>query len=180
MRSLVLNTYSFTALKSPLQWQDHEDLLKMMPSFPLSLPTEFLLKSILVWLACWLVGFYRPQQHASVPQGWTCSDKCTCCHTVVVCWLLSIPATCLCISGTDLLRQFYVLLHWDRSWRSNFLPHPVSVLTPGRPGEMGSDPQPSALQADILPDILPDLLPDILPDILPPGHVTHFWLENSP
>ena len=28
---------------------------------------------------------------------------------VVVCWLLNIPATCLCISGANLLRQFYVL-----------------------------------------------------------------------
>ena len=28
---------------------------------------------------------------------------------VVVCWLLNVPATCQCISGTDLLRQFYVL-----------------------------------------------------------------------
>ena len=44
-----------------------------------------------------------------------------------VCWLLNVPATCECISGTDLLRQFYVLLHWDRSCRSNFLPHPVTV-----------------------------------------------------
>ena len=31
--------------------------------------------------------------------------------TVVVCWLLNVPATCKCISGTDLLRQFYVLPH---------------------------------------------------------------------
>ena len=30
---------------------------------------------------------------------------------VVVCWLLNVPATCKCISGTDLLRQFYVLPH---------------------------------------------------------------------
>ena len=30
---------------------------------------------------------------------------------VVVCWLLNVPATCSCISGTDLLRQFYVLPH---------------------------------------------------------------------
>ena len=44
-----------------------------------------------------------------------------------VCWLLSIPATCECISGTDLLRQFYVLPHWDRSCRSNFPSHPVTV-----------------------------------------------------
>ena len=30
---------------------------------------------------------------------------------VVVCWLLNVPVTCQCISGTDLLRQFYVLPH---------------------------------------------------------------------
>ena len=28
-----------------------------------------------------------------------------------VCWLLNVPATGECISGTDLLRQFYVLPH---------------------------------------------------------------------
>ena len=28
-----------------------------------------------------------------------------------VCWVLNVPATCKCISGTDLLRQFYVLPH---------------------------------------------------------------------
>ena len=28
-----------------------------------------------------------------------------------VCWLLIIPATCECISGTDLHRQFYVLVN---------------------------------------------------------------------
>ena len=26
-----------------------------------------------------------------------------------VCWLLNVPATGYCISGTDLLRQFYVM-----------------------------------------------------------------------
>ena len=30
---------------------------------------------------------------------------------VVVCWLLNILATCLCISATDLLRRLYVLPH---------------------------------------------------------------------
>ena len=30
---------------------------------------------------------------------------------VVVGWLLNVPATCECTSGTDLLRQFYVLPH---------------------------------------------------------------------
>ena len=44
-----------------------------------------------------------------------------------VCWLLNVPATCECISGRDLLRQFYVLPHWDRSCRSNFPSHPVTV-----------------------------------------------------
>ena len=44
-----------------------------------------------------------------------------------VCWLLNVPATGECISGTDLLRQLYVLPHWDRSCRSNVLSHPVTV-----------------------------------------------------
>ena len=48
-------------------------------------------------------------------------------HSLFVGWLLNIPATCECISGTDLHRQFYVLPHWDRSCRSNFPSHPVTV-----------------------------------------------------
>ena len=32
-------------------------------------------------------------------------------NRIVVCWLLNVPATCECISGTDLHRQFYVLPH---------------------------------------------------------------------
>ena len=43
-------------------------------------------------------------------------------------WLLNVPATCECISGTDLLRQFYVLPHWDTSCRPNFPSHPVTKL----------------------------------------------------
>ena len=34
--------------------------------------------------------------------GWGC---------LFVGWLLNVPATCECISGTDLRRQFYVLPH---------------------------------------------------------------------
>ena len=45
----------------------------------------------------------------------------------VVGWLLNVPATGECISGTDLLRQLYVLPHGDKSCRSNVLPHPVTV-----------------------------------------------------
>ena len=44
------------------------------------------------------------------------------------CWLLAnVPATCQCISGMDLLRQAYLLPHWDRSCRPNFPSHPVTV-----------------------------------------------------
>ena len=46
---------------------------------------------------------------------------------IVVWWLLHVPAACQCIAGTDLLRQLYMLPHWDRSCRSNFLPHPVKL-----------------------------------------------------
>ena len=46
---------------------------------------------------------------------------------VLFCWLLNVTATCECISGTDLLRQVNLLPHWDRSCRSNFLLHPVTV-----------------------------------------------------
>ena len=52
----------------------------------------------------------------------------------VVCWLLKVPATCECISGTDLLRQIYVLPYWERSCRSKLSTSPShSILTPGRP-----------------------------------------------
>ena len=39
---------------------------------------------------------------------------------VVVCGLLNVPTKCLCVSGTDLLRQLYMLtVHGDRSCGSN-------------------------------------------------------------
>ena len=40
-------------------------------------------------------------------------------------------ATCLCILGVDLLRQLYILPYWDRSCRSNFLLHSVTVYWHG-------------------------------------------------
>ena len=45
---------------------------------------------------CLFVGCLTSQQHASVSQGRICSDK------------------------------IYVLPHWDRSWRSNFISYPVT------------------------------------------------------
>ena len=47
---------------------------------------------------------------------------------VVVCWLLNVLAPCYCILGIDLLRQFYVLPYIDKSGKSNFLFHPVTVF----------------------------------------------------
>ena len=44
-------------------------------------------------------------------------------------WLLKVPATIKCISGTDILRQLFVLSHWDRRRRSNLLSHPVTVYS---------------------------------------------------
>ena len=75
-------------------------------------------------LAC-LHACLTSQQQASVSQGRICSENCTCCHTEIhvldqtcyvthskltsrnclfVGWSLSVPATCKCISGTDLFR----------------------------------------------------------------------------
>ena len=70
-----------------------------------------------------------PGLQAGVPvavlqSSWCCRLSA---RTVFVCWLLNVPATCECISGTDLLRQFYLLPHWDRSCTSNFPSHPVTV-----------------------------------------------------
>ena len=50
----------------------------------------------------------------------------------VVCWLLNVPATCQCFSGTDLLRQFYVLqiqLSTSPSHSTLTLGRPVPALT---------------------------------------------------
>ena len=95
----------------------------------------------------------RETQHSQSAAPTQCSFTCclavVCCSLVAYCpsnmlvylrdtsaqtslrcfvgWLLIVPATSSCISGTDLLRQFYVLPHWDRSCRSNFLPYPVTV-----------------------------------------------------
>ena len=62
----------------------------------------------------------------------TCPSKINTLYThgypAAVRWLLNVPATCKCISGTDLLRKLYMLPHWDRSCRSNSFSNPVSVL----------------------------------------------------
>ena len=62
---------------------------------------------------------HRPTVHSGPCPLWTL--------LFVVGWLLTVPAACWCISGTDLLRQLYVLPHWDKNCRPNFLPHPVTV-----------------------------------------------------
>ena len=76
------------------------------------------------WLACTLTEHTIKEFHEHLQniQWLACSWIC-----LLVGWLLNVPATCKCISGTDLLRQFYVLPHWDGSCRSNFPSHPVTV-----------------------------------------------------
>ena len=48
-------------------------------------------------------------------------------RALFVACLLNVPATCKCISETDLLGQFCLLSHWEKSCRSNLLSHPVTV-----------------------------------------------------
>ena len=62
---------------------------------------------------------------------------------VVFCWLLNVPATCECISRTDLLRQFYVTEDAD----PNFQFEPSPSYTDTGPTSPSTDPiTPSSLQ----------------------------------
>ena len=64
--------------------------------------------------ACGQVLPRFPWCPVGVGGGRACKTQCTVVVMIydgVVCWLLNVPATCECISGTDLLRQFYVLPH---------------------------------------------------------------------
>ena len=96
-------------------------LLPLLLFFLLVSPSSFLLLLFIFFLLLFLpslpllLSFFFCQLCRPPLQG------------LVSCWLLNVPATCECISGTDLLRQFYVLPHWDRSCRSNSPPHPVTV-----------------------------------------------------
>ena len=64
------------------------------------------------WWRELFVGCLTTQQHASTSRGRICPDIWACCHTVcLLVGCLNVPATGSCISGTDLLRQFYVLPH---------------------------------------------------------------------
>ena len=57
-----------------------------------------------------------------------CLVLCNSCGTVWCRTLrVNVPATCECVSGTCLFRQLYTLPHWDRSCRSNFLSHPMTI-----------------------------------------------------
>ena len=91
-------------------------------------------RSICCPLLLWILSMYfdHPLSFASPGcsiQGLSGSmlEGCWCLMFIKIVCLLNVPATCECISGTDLHRQFYVLPHWDRSCRSNFPSHPVIV-----------------------------------------------------
>ena len=74
---------------------------------------------LVVWWSenCISVAKFRPESFTAKKMK----------SSLLVGWLLNVPATCECIAGTDLLRQVYVLPHWDRSCRPNFPSHPVTV-----------------------------------------------------
>ena len=53
---------------------------------------------------------YLVSYTTATQEGASVNLRTFCCLAVVVVgWLLNVPATCECISGTDLHRQFYVL-----------------------------------------------------------------------
>ena len=62
VHSLLLSSHHFLCL--PLRWEDN---IKERTSLEV----------------CLLVGCLTSQQHASVSQGWICSDNFTCCHTEI-------------------------------------------------------------------------------------------------
>ena len=86
MRFLLVDSYSPVAYI-----QQAKDLYT--PQFILSIKIVVVADGVGGRIAFLLAGCTRPP-------AW-----------VVVCWLLNDPATCQCISGTDLLGQFYVLPH---------------------------------------------------------------------
>ena len=60
--------------------------------------------------SCVCASAYMPMRNLHTLKR-MCSRVLQARYVVVVCWLLNVPATCECISGTDLLRQVYVLPH---------------------------------------------------------------------
>ena len=56
-----------------------------------------------------------------------------------VCWLLNVPTTCKCISGTDLLRQFDVL-HTEVEVADQTFHLTQSQYTDTRPTSPSTDP----------------------------------------
>ena len=70
----------------------------------------------------------------SVPE---CQLDCRVC--LFIGWMLNVPATCECISRTDLLRHYYVLPHKYRRCGSNFLPT-QSQYTDTGPTSPSTDP----------------------------------------
>ena len=115
--------------RKPSNYADISPVQCYPPSFPHTLlpstPTPYLPSSFLAGV---LAGEWRRRQSSG-------SCPVCCVLFVLLCWLLNVPLTSLCTSGTDLLRQLYMLPHWDRSCTSNFLSYPVMVYwqTPGQP-----------------------------------------------
>ena len=101
------------------------------PPSPSPLPTPDHVPSYICYFPAHLIMFHTlkqnyyifnlPSSRPDLTGKWCLKNR------FVDCWLLNVPATCKCISGTDLRRQFYMLPHWDRCCRPNSPYRPVTV-----------------------------------------------------
>ena len=56
----------------------------------------------------WMTGLKKSPKLVKKNQALIETQNCTLALLGIVCWFLNVPATCQCISGTDLIQQFYV------------------------------------------------------------------------
>ena len=96
--------------------------LQYTPDHSLLLHTSPCLQNTIIHICMewWLKGnsrgregvLTRTHERGYTTQTYMRTHKYTC--GLFVGWLHNVPATCYCVSETDLVRQFYVLPHWDR------------------------------------------------------------------
>ena len=94
--ALCMSIYFAMPLEKDGARSQFMDMLRVWPDFPSPTQRNTEASKQMEYTACFLAS---TAGNASAPRA------------VVVGWLLNVPATCECISGTDLLGQFYVLPH---------------------------------------------------------------------
>ena len=103
------------------------DSLQHLPKSWLSNQPSYFQHSVVnCWhvLCCWQLYTLGEESKLGACDDWALSGFVHCLVWGYCCcfWLRNIQATCLCISVV-----LYVLSYWDRSFRSVFLSHPVTV-----------------------------------------------------